>query len=298
MPITREQWAEVESNTYELWDQLDKDNVDFNAMLYNTKKSTKSQENHLGIGSMGQMAPWTGTVSYADFKKGYEKGYRHAKYSSGIQAEAELYLFSEYEEIAKRTSKLNESVYKTVQAHGVSTFNNAFDATFTGPDGVALCSTAHPYSPSDATVQSNLETLAFTPPNLRTVYNKMLKLKDDKGDLSFTMPTILLTGIEYDDEAEKICGPGAGDREPGTAENDSNTMKGRLTHIFHPLITGKKWFLIDGKRMKNRLYWYNARIPKIETDGDFDTEVQKFKVVGLWSYGYDSFDFLYGSSAD
>jgi len=297
MPITREQWIDLESATYELWDMLDKENKDFNAMLYNAKKSTKSQENHLGIGSMGQMAPWTGTVSYSDFKKGYEKGYRHAKYSSGIQAEEEIFRFEEYGEIEKRTRKLNEAVYKTLQAHGVSTFNNAFDATFKGPDEVALCSAAHPYSPSDATVQSNIDTLDLTPPNLTTVYNRMLKFKDDKGDLSFTMPSVLLTGIEYRAEALKICGPRAGEKEPGTAENDANIFKGDLIPIFHPLIDGKKWFLIDGRRMKNRLYWYNARIPKIETDGDFDTEVQKFKVVGMWSYGFDSWDWIYGCNA-
>ena len=297
MPITREQWSELETYTYMLWDVLDKQNTDFNALLYNTKDSKKSEEHHLGIGAMGQMMPWTGTVSYSDFQKGYEKGYRHAKYSSGIQAEEEIFRFEEYGEIEKRTNKLNESVYKTIQAHGVSTFNNAFDTAFTGPDSVALCSASHPYSPSDSTVQGNTDTLALTPPNLKTVYNKMLNFKDDKGDLSFTMPTILLTGITYNDEAEKICGPNAGDKEPDMADNDANIYKGRLTHIFHPLITGNKWFLIDGRRMNNRLYWYNARKPKIETDGDFDTETMKFKVVGMWSYGYDSWDFLYGNNA-
>ena len=294
MPITREQWTELEGVVTTLWDQLDKQQKDYNAMLYNVKGSTRSQENHLGIGSMGQMAPWTGTVSYADFKKGYEKGYRHAKYSSGIQVEEEIFRFEEYGEVERRTRKLNEAVYKTLQAHGVSTFNNAFDATFAGPDGVALCSAAHPYSPTDASTQSNTAALSLTMPNLTTVYNRMLQFKDDKGDLSFTMPSILLTGIEYRAEALKICGPSAGDKEPFTAENDANIYKGDLKAMFHPLITGKKWFLIDGQRMSNRLYWYNARKPVIETDGDFDTEVQKFKTVGLWSYGYDSWDFLYG----
>lgn len=294
MPITREQWTELEGAVTTLWDQLDKGHKDYNALLYNVKQSTKSQENHLGIGSVGQMSPWTGTVSYADFKKGYEKGYRHAKYSSGMQIEEEIFRFEEYGEVEKRTRKLNEAVYKTLQAHGVSTFNNAFDDTFAGPDGVALCSTAHPYSPSDARVQSNTDTLSLTMPNLKTVYNRMLQFRDDKGDLSFTMPSILLTGIEYREEALKICGPAAGDKEPFTAENDANIYKGELKPIFHPLITGKKWFLIDGQRMANSLYWYNARKPVIETDGDFDTEVQKFKVVGMWSYGFDRFDFCYG----
>jgi len=298
MPITREQWKEVESAVYTLWDQLDKENKDYNSMLYNVKKSTKSQENHLGIGSMGAMSPWTGTVSYADFKKGYEKGYRHAKYSSGIQAESELFLFEEYGEIEKRTRKLNEAVYKTLQAHGVSTFNNAFDATFAGPDGVALCSAAHPYSPSNTTaVQSNTDTLDLNIANLTTVYNRMLDFKDDQGDMTFTMPNILLTGIQYRAEALKICGPQAQDKEPFSADNDANIFKGDLKPIFHPLITGKKWFLLDGRRMQNRLYWYNARVPVIETDGDFDTEVQKFKTVGLWSYGFDAWDFVYGCNA-
>lgn len=296
MPITREQFIEVESATYELWDRENKKRTDFNALLYNVQESDKSQENHLGIGSMGQMSPWTGTVSYEEFKKGYSKGYRHAKYSKGIQFEEELFRFREYNEMKKRTQKLNVAVYKTLQAHGVSTFNNAFDATFAGPDGVALCSAAHPYSPTDAAVQNNLFALDLTPPNLKTVFNAMSDFRDDKGDMLMTTPNVLLTGIYYRDEAQKICGPKAGDKEPGTAENDANIYKD-LTHIYHPMITGKKWFLIDRDLMEAALNWYNARIPVIESDGDFDTEVQKFKVVGMWSYGFDDWSWIAGSNA-
>lgn len=298
MAITREQWIDVESAVYEFWDMMMKTKKDFNALLYNVQESDKSQENHIGIGSLGQMSPWTGTVSYQEFKKGFSKGYRHAKYSSGMQVEEEIFRFKEYNEIEKRTRLLNDSVYKTLQAHGVSTFNNAFDATFAGPDSVALCSNAHPYSPSDATTQNNMDTFDLTMPNLTTVFNRMSDFRDDKGDMSFIMPNVLLTGIYYRAEALKICGPKAGDKEPFTAENDANIWKGDLVHIYHPLITGKKWFLIDKDRMTNFLYWYNARVPVIETDGDFDTEIQKFKVVGMWSYGWDHWDWIYGCNAD
>lgn len=298
MPITREQWIEVESAVYEFWNYEMKKKKDYNAMLYNVQDSDKSQENHLGIGSLGQMSPWTGTVSYQEFKKGFEKGYRHAKYSSGIQFEEEIFRFKEYNKIKQRTSLLLDSVYKTLQAHGASTFNNAFDATFAGPDSVALCSTAHPYSPSDATTQSNAFTLDLTMPNLKTVFNAMCEFKDDKGDMTFIMPRILLTGIYYREEGLKICGPKSGDKEPFTAENDSNVYKEDLTYMFHPLITGKKWFLIDPDRMKNFLNWYNARIPNIATEGDFDTEVMKHKVVGMWSNGWDHWDWVSGSSND
>lgn len=294
MPITREQWIDVESATYEFWDKETKKRPDFNAMLYNVQTSDKAEEKHLGIGSIGQMAPWTGTVSYQEFKKGYEKGYRHAKYSTGIQFEEELFADREYNEMKKRVSKLNLAVYKTLQAHGASTFNNAFDATFAGPDGVALCSASHPYSPTDATVQSNLFTLDLTPPNLNTVFNAMVDYRDDKGDLLMVMPNAIITGNYYRAEALKICGPKASKLEPGTGDNDANIYSD-LIHIYNPLITGKKWFLADKDMMNEMLNWYNRRIPVLKTEVEFDSEIQKHACIGRWSYGVDSWEFLAGS---
>jgi hypothetical protein len=297
MPITREQWIDVESATYEFWENESKKRPDFNAMLYNVQESDKSQENHMGIGSIGQMSPWTGTVSYEEFKKGYSKGYRHAKYSKGIQFEEELFRFREYNEMKKRTSKLNVAVYKTLQAHGVATFNNAFDATFAGPDAVALCSASHPYSPSDATVQSNTNTLDLTIANLTTSFNAMSDFRDDKGDLLMVTPNVLITGMYYREQALKICGPKAGDKEPFSAENDANIYKDDLTYIYHPMITGKKWFLADRDLMNEMLNWYNARIPTIKTEVDFDTEVQKYACIGMWSLGFDGWQWCYGNNA-
>lgn len=298
MAITRDQWTEVEARAYEFWNLEMAKKKDFNAMLYNVQTSNRSQENHLGIGSIGKMTEWSGAVSYEEFKKGFEKGYRHAKYSKGISFEEEIFRFEEYNKIKNRVSLLLDSVYKTVQAHGVSTFNNAHDSAFKGPDNVSLCSTSHPYSPTDSTVQSNLFTLDLTMPNLKTVFNAMCKFTDDNGDQTFIMPRVLLTGIDYREEAMKICGPKASVLEPFTAENDANIYKDDLTYIFHPMITGKKWFLIDPDRKNNFLNWYDARKPVIQTDGDFDTEVMKNKVVGMWSYGWDHWDWIAGSVAD
>ncbi len=294
--ITRAQFIEVEEIIDLYQENALKTQKDYNALLYNVQDSNKSQENHFGIGALGQMAEWTGQVSYQDFVKGYEKGYRHAKYSSGLQFEEEIFRFREYNKIKDRTQKLLTSVYKTLQAHGVSTFNNAFDTAFTGPDSVALCSASHPYSPSDATVQGNTSSNALTMPNLKAAFNAMSMFKDDKGDNMFVTPNILLTGINYREEALKICGPQAAVLEPFTAENDANVYKSDLTYVYHPLITGNKWFLIDKDLMEQSLFWYNARKAKIESDGDFDTEVLKFKVVAMFSYGFDDYRWVYGNN--
>jgi hypothetical protein len=134
-------------------------------------------------------------------------------------------------------------------------------------------------------------------PNLTTAFNAMSNFVDDRGDKVFTMPNVLLTGISYREQAMKICGPKASVLEPFSAENDANIYND-LVYIYNPLIVGKKWFLIDRDRMKNFLNWYNARKPVIESDGDFDTEVMKFKTVGMWSAGWDHWDFVIGSNAD
>jgi hypothetical protein len=299
MPILKEQFDELVAAVVTLWDQGMKKKKDYNSMFYNVQSSDSPIETHMGIGSLDQMSEWTGTVAFQDFKKGFSKGYTHKKYSTGMQVGEEIFRFKQFNKVKQQTQLLMDAVYRTQQAHGVSVFNNAFDSSFNGPDGaaVALCSASHPLSPTDATLQSNVGIVPLTMPNLKTGFKTMSQFKNDKGELAFIMPRILLTGIEYMEEGKKICGPSAGDKEPFTADNDANVYKSELTHVYHPLITGKKWFLIDPDRMKMFLNWYNSRIANIESIDDFDTELKKFKVVGEFSYGFDHWDWLFGSNA-
>lgn len=289
--ITREAWAEVENSAYELWDLENKTKVDFIPRTYNVEGSTRSEEKHLGVGSIGQMKPWTGTVDYQDFSKGFEKGYRHSKYSSGMQIEEEVFRFGEYRTIKDRVRKLNNAVYQTLQSHAVSTFNNANNAAFAGPDGAALCSATHHCVPGDAH-QVNLGALDLTPDNINTVFGAMSQFRDDKENIVGVVPNLILCGEYYRNVAKKICGS---TKEPFTAENDMNTWSDELTYQYNPRITGKTWFLIDSARMKLFLNWFNARVPNLESEGDFNTELMQFKVVGMWSYGWDHWDWIYGN---
>ena len=290
--ITRENWAEVENSAYELWDLEMKAKKDYIPLTYNVSTSTRSEEKHLGVGSVGQMKPWTGTVDYQDFAKGFEKGYRHAKYSSGIQIEEEVFRFGEYRVIKDRVRKLNDSVYKTLQSHAVSTFNNANNVAFPGPDAVALCSATHHCVNTSDDHQVNLGALDLTPANMNTTFNAMCDFRDDQGDIVGVTPNLILCGNYYRDKAKKIVGSKL---EPFTAENDMNTWSDELTYMYNPRILGKTWFLIDTARMKLFLNWYNARTAALESDGDFDTEVMKFKVISMFSYGWDHWDWVYGN---
>jgi len=292
--ITVDMISATTASVSEFWDQEMGAKIDFNAKLYNTKPTTLLQENFQGIGAVARMSEWKGTVDYAQFDLGFSKGFVQAKYSRGLQFDERVFRYKEYSQLEERTGLLVDAVYNTQQYHGARTFENAFTSTYTGPDSVCLCSASHPYSPSNSAVQSNTGILDLTVPNLIATFKLMSQFTDDQGNQLFLQPDMLMTGIEYWDVGKKICGPVAGEKEPGMADNDANIMKKELTYFYHPFISGKKWFLIDSSRMKRRLKWFNGRVPTPEHQNDFDTEAIKYKIVGEWVNGFTSWEWVFG----
>ena len=293
MAIIRENFLELEGHISQIFDNEMEKKTDYRPMMFNMETSNRSVEEHLGMGAVGQMQEWNGSVNYDTFDKGYEKDYRHIKYSNGLQIEREILQFKNFNEIKSRTRKLALSAHKTFQYQGASDFNNAFNSAILGPDGVALCSASHPYSPSDDTTQSNIGTTDLTPDGVEEAMNAMAKFTDDRGDLLGCKGNLLIVGTNFLKRAKEIVGS---DQEPFNAENQTNVFKDDgLTYLYNPWITGDKWFLVDKDGMKMAHNWYTARTPKIEYVDDFDTEVGKYKVVGMWSYGWDDWSWVYGN---
>ena len=293
MAITRENFLELEGHISQIFDNEMKKKKDYRPMMFNMETSNRSVEEHLGMGAVGKMQEWNGSVNYDSFDKGYQTDYRHAKYSNGLQIERELLQFGNFKEIKARTRKLALSAHKTNQFYGAYDFNYAFDSGTTGSDDVSLCSASHPYSPSDSTTQSNTGTAALTPANLEIAQNNMAAYTDDRGDILGMMGNLIIVGNYYRKRAKEIVGS---ELEPYNAENQINIYKeDGLNYLYNPYITGKKWFLVDKDAMMAQHNWYTARTPKIEYENDFDTEVGKYKLVGMWSYGWDGWSWVYGN---
>jgi hypothetical protein len=289
--ITHEQWAEVRDSSITLWNNETKRKKDFIADTFNRQDTNDDQEIFEGVGSLGLMSPWNGSVSYEDFVKGFKKTFNQARFSKGTQAEEWLFRYGKYRQIAERVKALHETVYQTYQTHGASVFNNANNVAYAGADAVALCSASHPLSPSDAAVQSNLAALDLTPANVNTVFNAMVDIKNDKSQIVGVTPNVILTGNYYRDKAKKIVGS---EKEPFTAENDMNTWDG-LSHMYNPRITGKAWFLIDSQRMNQFLLWFDGRKADFDTETEFDTEIMKFRTIADLAYGWTHWDWIYGN---
>ncbi len=281
-----------------IFNQQIKKSKDFVGELFTVEKSTKQAEYNQGIGSLGMMDEWGASnnqVSYEDVNKGYKATYLHKKYSKGLTLERELVEDDQYGEIKKRVRLLTQSVYFTRQYYGAQLFNEAFNATYAGPDGVALCSASHPYSPSDATVQSNAGTGALNATNLETARTAMMGWKDDKGNLLVVEPDTLIVPPALRKAALVIADSNG---EPDVSDNNINIWKGSVDVIeFKFLTSSTAWFLADRQRMKAFLHWYDRRIAKLEMDKEnFNSEVGAYKVVSRFSRGFDDWSFIYGST--
>ncbi|MCK9327252.1 MAG: Mu-like prophage major head subunit gpT family protein [Bacteroidales bacterium] len=271
---------------------------DYVGELYTVEKSTKQAEYNQGTGSLGMMDEWGASnnqVSYEDVNKGYKATYMHKKYSKGLTLERELVEDDQYGEIKKRVRLLTQTVYYTRQYYGAQLFNEAFNATFSGPDGVALCSASHPNSPVDATTQSNAGTGVLNATNLEVARTAMKGWKDDKGNLLAIEPNTLIVPPSLR-KAALVIADSSG--EPDVSDNNVNVWKGSVNVIeFDFLTSSTAWFVADKERMAAFLHWYDRRIAKLEMDREnFNSEVGAYKVVSRFSKGADEWSFLYGST--
>lgn len=248
--------------------------------MFSVRKSTKLQQKSLGRGGIGLMKSWDQTgrqVNYDTIEKGYVRQYDMAKYSNGLEVEREMWDFDQLDDIKDQVKELSESVYRTRQNHAVGQFNFAFSASddegnsMLMPNGKPLCAAGHTLVPNGAVTLTNSGAYALTAANLETVRNLMKKWTDDRGNRIPMNPDLLLVPNGMRKTATMLANT---KEEPETSDHGINVWYGSLKVIEWDLLDEDKWFLIDTAKMKRNMIWWDARIPKIEQDGDnFDTEV-------------------------
>ncbi len=273
--------------------------------IYGTRDSQQKFEEHLGMGVLPDH--WdefakTGRVPYVDRKKGFLKRFTHVKFAQGFAVEREVIDDDLTGMIEDDARALGDSAFRRREIGAASVFNNAFLDTgenrdglsIAGPDGVGLCSTAHPLSsdnPGDT--QGNEGTLALTAENIGTTRVQHSKFTDETGGLMNVMPDELLIPPELEDKATKA---GVSNLEPDSANNAVNPQSGRFKRVvWHYLTDPTAWFLMDSARRSRSLLWYD-RIPlEFAREEDFDTLHAKFRGYGRWSYGWRDYAWVFGN---
>jgi hypothetical protein len=297
MPLTEQQFIELEGNINKVWDAYFKMRKDYIPELFNVIKKKTAQFTDFTVGAAGRMTPWEGSVAYDNIEKGYPVQYRPGKYSTGIQIDRDMWEDQEYERIKTRVNSVAYGVFKTLAYESAEIFNEAFGTNIVGPDGAGLCSATHKTIPT-ADNQSNTGTLELSYFNLEATLRAMEDWEDDRGDKMLIQGNMVIASPYWRDTCKKLFG---GNKEAFSGDNTPNVYED-FSFLIHPLITGKKWFVVSKELMKDGqgLNFFMRRDPRtLERDGDaakgdFNTEKLSWKAVGRWVKGWTNWFFIYG----
>jgi phage major head subunit gpT-like protein len=260
--------------------------------LYSKEKSSKAVEYDLGIGGMGDLEEFDGTIPYGDFHMQYRVSYTHKEWVKGIKIERKLVDDDLYNVINKRPQQLALVARRTREKHGASLFNNAFNtSTFAGGDGLALCANAHT-AVGTTTTQDNSGTTALSTTAVEATRLLMINYLDETDNLINVMPDTILVPPNLEETAWQIVKT---DREVGTANNTMNFNMGKYKVLVWNFLTDtNNWFMIDSKYMKLFLKWFDRIPQEFNKDKDFDTYISKWSTYGRYSYGFSDWKWIYG----
>lgn len=273
--------------------------------LFGMQPSTKWEEHYTTIGDLSLVPVFNGQVDYDDFDQGYKKSIRNYVLTKGIQVPRELIDDDQYNEIERRARGLGDIFSRTKEADAAQVFINAFTDSGTnrigdstnGADGVALCSLAHPFSPSNTgSTQSNEGTLPLSLANWDTTVQNMQNFTDDRSELLDVNPDMILIPRELKRTAQAIFDPRAV-WEPNSAEFTTNIFNGEVrVVVWNRLTDANAWFAIDTTAMKQHLIWQNRIMPEFMESKDSNFNIIKFQGYMRYGMGWDDYKWIHGQN--
>ena len=261
-------------------------------MLFGMKTSTRNYEMMSGVGGLGDMQDFDGSIAYDAFSQLYDSTVTFPEKALGIKAERKLVDDEMFGILDGRPWQLAVSVARTREKAGSAVFANAFtDAS--GADGKALCSASHPYSPDDATTQSNTGTSALSATSVEATRRLgFTSVYNDRGQLFDVNYDTLVIPVGLEETAYELINTKG---KVDTAENNVNFHYGRYKLAVWPRLTdSNNWFFLDSKLAKQFLLFWDRIKPEFAYDRDFDTMVAKWSVYARYNTQFTGWQWAYG----
>ncbi len=266
--------------------------------LFEKNTSSKSYEEDVGLSSFGlaiqkaEGAP----IQYDQERQGFTNRYTHAVYALGFIITREIMEDDQYDVVGqKKAQGLAYSIRQTKEILGANVYNRAFSSTYTGGDGVALLSAAHP-NVAGGTWSNLIATASdLSEAALEQAYIDISGYTNDRGLRIAVKPKSLVIPYNLEFEAMRIL---KSTGRVGTDNNDINALNSagmfRDVIVNHYLTDPDAWFIRTD--VPNGMKYFERRGDEFAMDNDFDTENAKFKASFRASWGWSDPKGLYGSA--
>jgi len=275
------------------------------AMIFNVQSSIKQDETDTGVSGFGLFDNISEghPLTYEDPVEGYDVTYIHQSFKKGFKVTEEMYDDDLYNVIKRMPTQLATAANRTVEVQASKILNYGDGTTvFTGGDGVALFSTAHPRL-DGGTNQSNVASGGSSPlaeTSLKTARLAMRTTLDDKGQLIVVMPDTLVVPPALDEQSHILIN--AVGRTATTNLNEPNPYSGMFQIIVWDYlgaanVTGggsdTAWYLIDRKISELNFFWRKQL--NFGQDESFSTDEALFKAKMRFSVGASNWRGAYKS---
>jgi len=268
------------------------------AEIFDSESSDRAFEEEVmlsGFGAAPVKSEGEG-VSFDTAQEGYTARYTHETIAMAFAITEEAIEDNLYDRLAGRyTRALARSMANTKQVKAANVLNNAFNSSFTGGDGVELCSAVHPLT-NGGTFANELSTAAdLSETSMEQALIDIAAFVDERGLKVALQGAKLIIPKELQFTAERILKT---PQRVGTSDNDINAMASmgmipqgyRVNHY----LTDTDAFFIMTDAPNGMKQFVRAPI-KTAMEGDFDTGNVRFKARERYSFGFSDPRGIFGS---
>jgi len=266
--------------------------------IYETEKSERSfeEETKLSGFSAAPVKPEGTALSYDNAQEAFTARYNHETIALGFSITEEAIEDNLYDSLSARYTKgLARAMAYTKQVKAASILNNAFNATFTGGDGVSLLNTAHPLVNGGTNANTPSTPADLNETSLENAVIQIAAWTDERGLLIAARPKKLIVPPALMFVATRLLET---ELRVGTNNNDINAIKnnGSIPEgytVNHFLTAPNAWFLTTD--VPNGLKHFERTPLQNSMDGDFDTGNVRYKSRERYSFGWSDPLGIYGS---
>ena len=298
MAISRSQLVkELEPGLNALFGLEYKNYADEHTQIFDIENSDRAFEEEVMLSGFANASvkPEGSSVNFDSATESFTARYTHETLALAFSITEEAIEDNLYDRLASRYTKaLARSMANAKQVKAANVLNNAFDSSFTGGDGVELCSAVHPIT--GGTFKNELSTSAdLNETSLEQSLIDIAAMTDDRGLKIAAKGTKMIIPSALQFTAERLM---KSTGRVGTADNDINAVAnmGMIPQgyvVNHYLTDTDAWWLLTD--VPNGLKMFVRAPIATSMEGDFDTGNVRYKARERYSFGWSDPRGIYGT---
>jgi len=298
MAISRSQLVkELEPGLNALFGLEYKNYADEHTQIFDVENSDRAFEEEVMLSGFANASvkPEGSSVNYDTAQESFTARYTHETLALAFSITEEAIEDNLYDRLASRYTKaLARSMANAKQVKAANVLNNAFSSSFTGGDGVELCSAVHPIVAG--TFKNELSTAAdLNETSLEQSLIDIAAMTDERGlkIAAKGVKMIIPSALQF--TAERLM---KSQGRVGTADNDINAVgsMGMIPqgYVVNHYLTDTDAFFIKTD-VPNGLKMFVRAPVKTSMEGDFETGNVRYKARERYSFGFSDPRGIFGS---